>query len=226
MLLPLLKVSVVAAPIFVRQLALALEQVLREAAFVGALRLRKVVDPLPLEHAIDKIALVEAPIGPLVAPTAILFPLVVLALETDLALLPCLSPHAVLVIIHPFTVIGGSLRVDESAAAIRHAIFPLALVNAAIGLDHASEPLHLIRNELALILRAVWPDQDAKAILNWSSLNESPLALVLFWHVLTVNGVDKGAVDVALGRVEVDLFHLGVAEKRWPTFNAMLSRFS
>lgn len=144
MLLPLLKVSVVAAPVFVRQLALALEQVLREAAFVGALRLRKVVDPLPLEHAVDKITLVEAPVGPLVAPAAILLPLVVLALEADLALLPCFRSHAMLMVVHPFTVIGGALRVNESSAAICHAVAPLALVNAAIGLDHASKPLHLI----------------------------------------------------------------------------------
>ena len=41
---------------------------------------------LTLEHTVDEVALVEAAVGPLVAPAAVFLPLVVLALEADLAL--------------------------------------------------------------------------------------------------------------------------------------------
>ena len=53
-----------------------------------------------------------------------------------------------------------------------------------------------------------------------------PLTLVFLWHVLAICRVHKCAVDLALSLVKVDLVHLSVAEERWPTFDAMLGRFS
>lgn len=53
-----------------------------------------------------------------------------------------------------------------------------------------------------------------------------PLTLVFLWHVLAICCIHKGAVDLALSLVKVDLVHLSVAEERWPTFDAMLGRFS
>ena len=189
--LALLEVAVVLAAVLVGQPALALEQILREAALVGALRLREVVDActqsvsnkikngrltLALEHAVDEVALVEAAVGPLVATAAVLLALVVLALKLDLAELPCLLAVSMLVVVHPFTFVSGALGVDECSATICHAVAPLALVNASVGLNHSTEPLHLIHRELALILRAVWPDQDAQAILDFSALDKTPTA--------------------------------------------------
>ena len=129
---------------------------------------------LSLENAINEVTFIEATVGPLVAPAAIFLSLVVLALETDLALFPRLCAHTVLMIVHPFTVIGGAFRVDESTAAIGHTVPPLALIDASIGLNHAPESLHLILNELTLVLGTIWPDQDTQAILYFLSSDESP----------------------------------------------------
>ena len=99
---------------------------------------------LSLENAINEVTFVKATVSPFVASTAIFLSLMVLALETDLTLLPSLRTHTVLMIVHPFTIIGGALRIDESTTAISHAISPLALIDATVGLDHAPETLHLI----------------------------------------------------------------------------------
>ena len=64
---------------------------------------------LTLEHTVDEVALVEATIGPLVAAAAVLLPLVVLALEADLALLPRFGAHPVLMVVHPVTFVGAAL---------------------------------------------------------------------------------------------------------------------
>ena len=63
---------------------------------------------LTLEDAVDEVALVEAAIGPLVAPTAIFLSLVVLALEADLALLPRFGAHSMLMIVHPVTFVSAA----------------------------------------------------------------------------------------------------------------------
>ena len=113
---------------------------------------------LTLEDTVDEVALVEAAIGPLVAPTAIFLSLVVLALEADLALLPRFGAHPVLMVVQPVTFVRAALRVYEYAPTISHAVFPLALIHAAIGLNHAPEPLHLPLDELALVLGPVRPN--------------------------------------------------------------------
>lgn len=64
---------------------------------------------LTLEHTVDEVALVEAAIGPLVAAAAVFLPLVVLALEADLALLPRFGAHPVLMVVHPVTFVGAAL---------------------------------------------------------------------------------------------------------------------
>ena len=107
---------------------------------------------LPLENTVNEITFIEAAIGPLVSTTSVLFALVVLALEADLALLPCFRAHTMLVVVHPVTLIRAAFRVYENPAAIRHPIPPLALIHASIRLYHASEALHLTLDELPLIL--------------------------------------------------------------------------
>ena len=63
---------------------------------------------LTLENTVDEVAFIEAAVGPLVAPTAVLLPLVVLALEADLALLPRFGTHSVLMVIHPVTFVSAT----------------------------------------------------------------------------------------------------------------------
>ena len=104
------------------------------------------------ENAINEVSLVEAAVGPLVAPTAIFLALVVLALELDASLVPRLSPVSMLLVIQPFTVVCGAFGVDECTPAIGHAIHPLPLVDAPICLYHAAQTFHLIVHELALVL--------------------------------------------------------------------------
>ena len=135
---------------------------------------------LPLENTVDEIALVEAAVGPLVSTTSVLFALVVLALEADLALLPRFRAHAMLMVVHPVTLIRAAFRVYENPAAIRHPIPPLALIHASIRLYHASEALHLTLDELPLILGAVRPDKYAQTILNLLSLDKPPKRNELF----------------------------------------------
>ena len=131
---------------------------------------------LTFKDAVNEIAFVEAAISPLVATAAILFAQLVFTFELDPSLLPCLLAEPVLVVIHPFTFVGGALGVDEGALAISHAIHPLALIHTAICLDHATQPLHLVLAELALVLRTVWPDQDAQAVLHLAALYKTPTA--------------------------------------------------
>lgn len=132
------EVSVVAAPILIGQLALTFEQVLGEVSFVCTLGLGKVVDTLSLEDAIYKVTFIEAAIGPFVASTTVFLALEVLAIELDLSLLPSFLSEAVLMVVHPISFISGALRVDESSATIGHTISPLSLINATVGLNHAT----------------------------------------------------------------------------------------
>jgi hypothetical protein len=59
-----------------------------------------------LEDAIDEIALVEAAISPFVAASSIFLALEVLTFELNLALFPSLAAIAMLVVFHPFAIIG------------------------------------------------------------------------------------------------------------------------
>ena len=131
---------------------------------------------LTFKDAVNEIAFVEAAISPLVATAAILFAQLVFTFEFDPSLLPCLLAEPVLVVIHPFAFVGGALGVDEGALAISHSIHPLALIHTAIRLNHAAKPLHLVLAELALVLRTVWPDQDAQAVLHLTALDKTPTA--------------------------------------------------
>jgi len=107
-LLALHEITLVALTVLVRQFAFAFKEVLAESALVRALGFSKVINTLTLEDAVDEVALVEAAIGPLVAPTAIFLSLVVLALEADLALLPRFGAHSMLMIVHPVTFVSAA----------------------------------------------------------------------------------------------------------------------
>lgn len=222
MLLSLHEVALVALAIFVCQFAFSFEQVLTEGTFIGSFGLSEVVDALSLEDAVDKVTLVEAPIGPFVAPAPIFLSLVVLALEADLSLFPGFGAHAVLMVVHPVALVGRALRVDERSAAVGHAVAPLALVHAPVRLDHAPKALHLTLTELSLILRSISPDQDAETILDLLSLDVAPLTLIFLRLLITVNCIDEIAVNYALRSVVIDLVHLRVAKQRWPAFNSLL----
>lgn len=190
-LLSLLEVAFVHAAIFVGQSALTLEQVVGEKSVICALGLGEVVNTcecstdiltnrlfgltLASEYAIDEVTFVEAAVGPLVATAPILLALVVGALESNACLVPGLATLAMLLVIQPFAIVGRALAVDESATTISHSVHPLALVDAAISLAHAPEALHLVIDELALVLRAVWPDQDAQAVLHLALVDVPPM---------------------------------------------------
>ena len=129
---------------------------------------------LPLENTVHEVTLVEAAIGPLIPPTAVLLALVVLALEADLALLPRFRAHPMLMVVHPVTLIRAAFRVYENSAAIGHPVSPLALVNTPIRLYHATEALHLTLDELALVLGAVRPDKNPQPVLHLLPLDKAP----------------------------------------------------
>ena len=114
-----------------------------------------------LENAVYKVAFVETTVGPLVTTAAVFLSHDVFALKADLALVPSLTPKAVLLVIHPVAFISGALRVDEGSLSVGHAVEPLALVDGAIRLNHSAEPLHLVHAKLALIFRAILPDENA-----------------------------------------------------------------
>mmetsp|Transcript_10862 Transcript_10862/g.13700 ORF Transcript_10862/g.13700 Transcript_10862/m.13700 type:complete len:96 (+) Transcript_10862:986-1273(+) len=94
-----------------------------------------------------------------------------------------------LLVVQPFTIVGGAFGVDEGTAAVSHAVHPLALVDTSIGLNHTPKALHLVVHELALVLRAIWPDQDAQTVLDFATTGVLPLSLVLLGHFLGVHGV-------------------------------------
>ena len=131
---------------------------------------------LTFEDAVNEVTLVKASVGPLVATSTILFAQLVFTFKLDPSLLPCLLTEPVLVVIHPFALVGGALGVDEGALAIGHSIHPLTLIHATIRLDHATQPLHLVLAELALVLRTVRPDQDAQTVLHLAALYKTPTA--------------------------------------------------
>lgn len=53
-----------------------------------------------------------------------------------------------------------------------------------------------------------------------------PLALILFGYPVCVECVSEGTVDVALGLIDVDLFHLGIAKEGWASLLAVRGRFT
>jgi len=220
-LLSLLEVAFVHAAIFVGQSALTLEQVVGEKSVICALGLGEVVNTLASEYAIDEVTFVEAAVGPLVATAPILLALVVGALESNACLVPGLATLAMLLVIQPFAIVGRALAVDESATTISHSVHPLALVDAAISLAHAPEALHLVIDELALVLRAVWPDQDAQAVLHLALVDVPPLALVLLGNLLGVGRVGEGTVDVTFRLIAVNVMQLSFTEKGRPTLHTL-----
>jgi len=193
-------------------------------ALISPLGLSEVVDTLTFKDAVNEIAFVEAAISPLVATATILFAQLVFTFELDPSLLPCLLAEPVLVVIHPFTFVGGALGVDEGALAIGHAIHPLALIHTAISLDHATQPLHLVLAKLALVLRTVWPDQDAQAVLHLAALYKTPLSLIFLRYIFCVNCVHECAIDIARCLVIVNHIHLCIVEKSGSTFHSLLCR--
>ena len=92
---------------------------------------------LTSENTIDKITLVKAAIGPLVATPTVFLALIVGALESYPGLVPSFSTMSMLLIIQPFAIVGRAFRIYERAPAIRHTIHPLALIDASVGLAHA-----------------------------------------------------------------------------------------
>jgi len=102
----LAEIAIIVAPISISQLAFALEDILREHPFVGALRFSKVVHALALKDAIDEIAFIKTAISPFIATSPIFLALEVLPFELNLALLPGLTAVPMLVVIHPFAIIG------------------------------------------------------------------------------------------------------------------------
>lgn len=207
-LFALSEVTFVGPTVLVGEPALPLEEVLGEGAFVSALGLGEIVDSLSLEHAINEVALIEASVSPLITTPSILLSLVVLAFKPDLALVPGLLSKAMLLVVHPFTFIGGAFRVDERAATIGHAIQPLTLINRTVGLDHAALPLHHVHSKLSLILGTILPDQYAQAVFDASPIYVAPLALILFGDSICVLGVIKLAVNVTLRLVGVEVYKL------------------
>ncbi len=93
---PLLKVACILTSIFECDLALALKHIFSKVPLVGLFRLSKVVGAVAAELAVVEVAFVERAIDPLVATSALLLSLDVLATELDLAELPSLFAKAVL----------------------------------------------------------------------------------------------------------------------------------
>merc|ERR1719469_948027 len=99
-----------------------------------------------------------------------------------------------LLVIQPFAIVGLALAVDESATTISHSVHPLALVDAAISLAHAPEALHLVIDELAL---------------------------VLLGNLLGVGRVGEGTVDVTFRLIAVNVMQLSFTEKGRPTLHTL-----
>lgn len=136
--LSLLEVARVCAAILIRELSFSFEEVLREGAIVGSLRLGEVVHTLTFEDAVLEVSLVEAAVGPLVPTLSIFLALHVLAFKLDLALFPGFTTESVLLVVHPIAFVRRALGVNEGTSSISHAVGPLTLVDGAIPLNHAA----------------------------------------------------------------------------------------
>jgi hypothetical protein len=84
---------------------------------------------LALEDTVDEVSFVKASVGPLVATASVLLALIVLAFKLDFALVPGFRAEAVLLVVHPFALVGGSFGVDECTTTIGHTVEPLPLVD-------------------------------------------------------------------------------------------------
>lgn len=56
--------------------------------------------------------------------------------------------------------------------------------------------------------------------------SDLPLTLVLFGQFIAVDCVDEHAIDDPFSRIVVNLVHLGIVEKWWPTFHPMSRWFA
>ena len=129
---------------------------------------------MTLENTVDKVTLVKASIGPFVATASVFLALKVLSFKLDFALVPSFRPKTVLLVVHPFALVGGSFGVNECSSTIRHPVEPLSLVDRSVSLDHSAKALHHVHAKLTLVLRPVLPDQDAEAVLHFTSIHEPP----------------------------------------------------
>jgi len=214
LLFAIFKFTVVFLSVLKRKHALSFKLVFVEFAFVLLLALSEVVHTATLELAVDELAFVVRSVLPVVSSLAVLLSGNVFAIELDLALLPGLVTNAVLQVIEPVTLVGGSLGVDEHTFAVGHVKAPLSLVNISVGLGHLALATHAVVLELALVLRAIGPGHHAEAVLDHSSINKSPLAGVLL-ALLAVAGIFMISNQVSFSALVLQVaLKLGLAEHR------------
>jgi hypothetical protein len=95
------EVTRVLSTVFKREFALALKLVLSKLALVCFFGLCEVINAIPVEHTVLKVALIKAAVRPFVATSAAFFSLNVLAFKLDRTVVPSFFPESMLQIIDP-----------------------------------------------------------------------------------------------------------------------------
>ena len=181
------EVSSVALAVLVGELAFALEYILFEVALVCSFEICEVVHTVPREHTVIEVTVVVAAIGPLVATLAYFLAFHVLATELDLSKLPSFFSKSMLVVVDPLAITNATLCVNEAPIAIEHIVFPIALIDAAIGFSDTTLATSFVVLELADIARTISPCKHAYSVHNLLSINFAPIDLLQSLNQLTID---------------------------------------
>lgn len=118
-----------------------------------------------MELAVEEVTLVEAAIKNEVTATS-LFAVDEIANELDFVVVPRFGALPVLLVVNPLALIHATVDVDEDAETFGLAVPPLALVNVAVCMSHATFAVEEAILCLTVVGGAIREDDDADSLPN------------------------------------------------------------
>lgn len=150
-----LELANVLALVWPRHFAHTARLIFLELTFVDLAGVREIVLARAVEHAVDEFAGVCASFAR-ECTLACFLAIDEVALVLYFIIVPIFSAFAVLLVLFPVALVEAALGVAESTYSMSHAITPLSLVNVAIGVRHAAESFKFAIESLTLVHCAVW----------------------------------------------------------------------
>lgn len=197
----------VLAPVAVDKHTLAIHLVFSELSIVHT-SIGPCVDPVTFHFVVNKVAFVVGTVEHREFALAVAEPVDVLPFKV--AIVPLLLTEAVLLIHRPFSVVGCLVGANQLALATLQIFLPVALVVAAIRVNHASQPLELVVDPVTVVAHSVWPDLRALTM----SLLLVPLprvnGVVFYFHVVAPLHLQRHLLQhlFALRIVEIEFTQL------------------
>ena len=171
LLLVIEEITLIDSSIAIDELALPMHFIVLEVAFIATAS-RPHIDSISLHLVAAEGSLVARLIKH--SKFTMTMPESVLILSLEHAIVPSLTPLAMLLVILPAALVDCTIGSDQLTLAGTLIIDPISNVVAAVGIDHASVPVVLIARPVAVISRAIFPHLTALTV----SARATPLAEV------------------------------------------------